>query len=167
MLPLIEGLQILARAHQKQGHTEQARKSIEEAISIAARCQLSLVEAQSRIISYEIASASESGANGYREEIETLHQQLAELGATPSANRLEALLKKQSDNRPGNLTRRELEVLKLIVNGKTDNEIAESLFISPRTVSTHVGNMLGKAGVSNRVELTTWAHQNNILDGET
>ncbi len=52
------------------------------------------------------------------------------------------------------LTPRELEVLELIVSGSTsDDEIADSLYISPSTAATHVRNILKKAGLSNRKDL--------------
>jgi DNA-binding CsgD family transcriptional regulator len=50
------------------------------------------------------------------------------------------------------LSRREREVLALIVSGLTDKEIAEQLFISPRTVSTHVTHILNKLGVHSRMD---------------
>lgn len=52
---------------------------------------------------------------------------------------------------PG-LSSREAEVLRLLSDGLTDREIGESLQISPRTVETHVGNVLRKLGVRNRAE---------------
>jgi DNA-binding CsgD family transcriptional regulator len=50
------------------------------------------------------------------------------------------------------LTQREVEVLGQLAAGRTDREIAESLFISKRTASVHVSNLLRKLGVANRVE---------------
>ena len=50
------------------------------------------------------------------------------------------------------LSRRELEVLALIAAGRTNSQIAEELFISPKTAGVHVTHILGKLGVSNRVE---------------
>jgi predicted ATPase/DNA-binding CsgD family transcriptional regulator len=48
------------------------------------------------------------------------------------------------------LTPRELEVLRLLVEGHSDKEIAGALFVSPRTATTHVASILGKLGVSSR-----------------
>jgi DNA-binding CsgD family transcriptional regulator len=50
------------------------------------------------------------------------------------------------------LSRRELEVLALIAQGRTNREIGDRLFISQKTVGVHVGNILSKLGVSGRVE---------------
>jgi len=50
------------------------------------------------------------------------------------------------------LSGREREVLALIVEGRTNREIGERLFISQKTVGVHVGNILAKLGVSGRVE---------------
>jgi DNA-binding CsgD family transcriptional regulator len=50
------------------------------------------------------------------------------------------------------LSKRELEVLALIAQGRTNREIGDRLFISQKTVGVHVGNILAKLGVSGRVE---------------
>jgi DNA-binding CsgD family transcriptional regulator len=50
------------------------------------------------------------------------------------------------------LSKRELEVLALISQGRTNREIGDRLFISQKTVGVHVGNILAKLGVSGRVE---------------
>jgi len=60
-------------------------------------------------------------------------------------------------NHPAGLTPRELDVLLLLAKHQTDKEIAEALFLSPRTVSTHVANIFNKLGVSNRREAANMA----------
>ena len=60
--------------------------------------------------------------------------------------------------RPYGLTTREAEVLALLANGLGNGEIAERLFISPKTVSVHVSNIYGKLGVDSRVAAATAAH---------
>ena len=61
--------------------------------------------------------------------------------------------------RPFGLTERELEVLGLLAAGLGNSEIAERLFISPKTASVHVSNIYGKLGVESRVAAATVAHQ--------
>ncbi|MCQ4079194.1 LuxR C-terminal-related transcriptional regulator [Streptomyces sp. RB6PN25] len=56
------------------------------------------------------------------------------------------------------LTRRELEVLRHLVCGETNSQIAAELFVSPGTVKTHVKNVLRKLGVANRAEATARYH---------
>jgi DNA-binding NarL/FixJ family response regulator len=57
---------------------------------------------------------------------------------------------------------RELEVLRLVVQGKTDNEIALELFISPRTVQNTLARIREKTGLRRRSELTRWAVEHSI-----
>ena len=56
------------------------------------------------------------------------------------------------------LTERELEVLRLVAAGRSNREIAAELFISPKTASVHVSNILGKLGVASRGEAAATAH---------
>jgi DNA-binding CsgD family transcriptional regulator len=57
------------------------------------------------------------------------------------------------------LTSREREVLRLLVAGRSNKEIAAALFISPKTASVHVSNILGKLGASSRTEAAAIAHR--------
>ena len=57
------------------------------------------------------------------------------------------------------LTGREHEVLRLLVAGRSNKEIAAALFISPKTASVHVSNILGKLGASSRTEAAAIAHR--------
>ena len=61
------------------------------------------------------------------------------------------------------LTRREREVLRLLAEGQTDRDIAEALFIGPRTISWHVSAILSKLGVSTRREAAIKAHLDGLL----
>ncbi len=60
------------------------------------------------------------------------------------------------------ITRREREVLELICQQKTNHEIAEQLFVSPRTVAGHRNNLLSKTGVRNTAGLVIFALQSGI-----
>ena len=65
---------------------------------------------------------------------------------------------------PFGLTARELEVLRLVAAGRSNQQIAGELFISPKTASVHVSNILGKLGVTSRVEAAATAHRLDLLD---
>lgn len=60
------------------------------------------------------------------------------------------------------LTERETEVLKLVAQGQTNAEIAQTLCIGVTTVRTHVGNLLSKLGFSNRTQLALFAIEQNL-----
>ncbi|WUH78902.1 response regulator transcription factor [Streptomyces sp. NBC_00435] len=57
------------------------------------------------------------------------------------------------------LTSRERDVLRLVAVGHTNRQIAEELFISPKTASVHVSNILAKLGVAGRGEAAALAHR--------
>ncbi|MDQ3549649.1 MAG: LuxR C-terminal-related transcriptional regulator, partial [Chloroflexota bacterium] len=61
------------------------------------------------------------------------------------------------------LSARELDVLRLIVAGNSDREIAAALFISKRTVTTHVSNIFNKLGLSTRAEAAAFAVRNDLV----
>jgi DNA-binding CsgD family transcriptional regulator len=63
---------------------------------------------------------------------------------------------------PDGLTQREVEVLRLIAQGKTDREIAEELVISFRTVGNHVSSILNKTNAVNRTEAATYAARHGL-----
>ena len=92
----------------------------------------------------------ELGARPLQEQIERLAQRAriplpddADAAASPPESTVAADL---------GLTPREVEVLGQLAAGRTDREIADSLFISKKTVSVHVSNLLRKLDVTNRVE---------------
>jgi DNA-binding CsgD family transcriptional regulator len=66
--------------------------------------------------------------------------------------------------RPGGLSRREIEVLRLVADGRSAGEIAKQLFISSRTAEHHIQHIYTKLGVSNRAEATRWAVKHDVVD---
>jgi DNA-binding NarL/FixJ family response regulator len=62
------------------------------------------------------------------------------------------------------LTPREIDVLKLLVQGYTNRQIGEELNISVRTVEGHRSNLTGKLGLRNRVELVRYAREHGLLE---
>ncbi len=60
------------------------------------------------------------------------------------------------------LSPRELEVLRLVVVGRSNAEIAAALFISPRTATTHVSHILAKLDLASRAEAAAWAVRHGL-----
>uniref|UniRef100_UPI003B3B6B16 helix-turn-helix domain-containing protein n=1 Tax=Nakamurella sp. TaxID=1869182 RepID=UPI003B3B6B16 len=65
------------------------------------------------------------------------------------------------------LTAREAEVLRLVATGLTNRQIGERLFISGKTVSVHISNVLGKLGAGGRAEAVAIAHRQGLLSDES
>ena len=70
---------------------------------------------------------------------------------------------KSSTTYPDGLTAREVEVLRLVAQGLTNEQVAEQLVISPRTVNTHLTSIFGKIGVSSRSAATRYAMEHHLI----
>jgi NarL family two-component system response regulator LiaR len=83
------------------------------------------------------------------------------------ARKLMREIKKPSDELPPTpepLSEREAEVLALVARGLSNQEIADRLYISEKTVRTHVSNLLGKLHLANRTQATLYALREGIAD---
>jgi DNA-binding NarL/FixJ family response regulator len=96
------------------------------------------------------------------------YQTAVRLGAEPLRGALEALARRgrldlggglPAERGLAGLTPRELEVLRLLVEGRSNRQIAETLFISGKTASVHVTNILAKLGVHSRLEAAATARR--------
>jgi DNA-binding CsgD family transcriptional regulator len=103
-------------------------------------------------------------ANRYLEAVPILEQVLTtarRLGSLPILRRAEEL-DRSSRSRSGPhepwhpLSSREYEVARLVAQGMTNAEIAEQLFVSPKTASAHIEHILAKLGVARRAEIAAW-----------
>lgn len=71
--------------------------------------------------------------------------------------------KRSEAARPGGLTAREQETARLVAQGRSNREIADTLFIGERTVETHVSNILSKLGFTSRAQIAAWAVEQGLL----
>jgi DNA-binding CsgD family transcriptional regulator/tetratricopeptide (TPR) repeat protein len=114
--------------------------------------------------------------NEGRERLSIAHSVLSRLNARPDMEKCEAGAKhfglrprqrrpSMSNRTPGSLTRREREVLALVVNGMTNRQIAQRLTISEKTAEGHVGNILAKLSCSSRIKAAELARATGLLEG--
>ncbi len=91
------------------------------------------------------------------------------LSPTVTKSILEALVTtkdEEEDEKHGKLTIREKEILRLAADGQTNREIAQTLFLSIRTVEKHRQSVMRKLGLSKREELTKFAIRKGLIDFE-
>jgi DNA-binding NarL/FixJ family response regulator len=122
-----------------------------------------------------ITPALQAGAAGYvlkrsgRREMLNALRQVYEQGAFLTGKVTQEVLQEYSQNGNGNddseldLTEREDQVLRLIVDGKSNKEIALHLGISPKTVSVHRTNIMTKLNVQNTVDLIRFVTKHHLL----
>lgn len=85
------------------------------------------------------------------------------LGARPDVVHIDSIVGADGGKPPGALTRRELQVLRLIARGMTNKAIAADLFLSEKTVDRHVSNILAKLDVSSRAAATAYGYEHALL----
>lgn len=123
-----------------------------------------------------IGPALAAGAAGYvlkraggREVVNAIRQvfeQGAYLEATVARQLVSGYVRPDESGESARLTDREREVLRLVVAGKSNKEIAQALTISPKTVSVHRTNIMSKLGVRNSAELVRYVMEHRLLAGE-
>lgn len=85
------------------------------------------------------------------------------LGATPDLTMVDELLGTAAVRMPGGLTRREVEVLRLVATGATNRDIADQLVISEKTVARHLTNTFNKLGMTSRAGATAYAYEHGLI----
>jgi DNA-binding CsgD family transcriptional regulator len=134
--------------------------------------------ARSLLHAAEVAVAC-GDRDGAEESLRQAAVLAARLGAAPLSEEIAILARRarirvpgaagdaaaDQDNRAGlGLTGRELDVLRLVAAGRSNREIAAELFISPKTASVHVSNILGKLGAASRGEAAAKAHALRLFE---
>jgi DNA-binding NarL/FixJ family response regulator len=97
-------------------------------------------------------------------ELTNAREVFQRLGAAPDLARLDALIgRRPMTDVASGLSRRELEVLRLVATGKTNHVIAAELFLSDKTVARHVSNIFTKLGLSSRAAATAYAYERDLV----
>ena len=166
-LDRIAALRVLARLDAQLGDMASAGDHAREAHSIATTCEAPYEIAQVELVQAEIAMAT-----GDLDQARTLLS-----SARTTAERLEAGLildaiarmddqiaaSRETPELAVGLTRREIQVLRLVAQGLSDAEIGEALFISPRTASGHLQSIYNKLDVNSRTAATAFAFANKLV----
>jgi DNA-binding CsgD family transcriptional regulator len=129
-----------------------------------------LLRARVRLVEALVLAGDRDAA---RAELAPTYDEAVRVGADPLRDELARLATRARIPLPGvapsaaspdsGLTARELEVLSLLADGRTNREIGEALFISPKTASVHVSNLLMKLGAANRTEAASLARDRGLL----
>jgi ATP/maltotriose-dependent transcriptional regulator MalT len=137
----------LARSLEALGRTDEARHEAERAIAVLMELHAELEIARARAFIESLAKAETSSTPG------------ADGSATPGSARAE----EDGSGRHSDLTRREVEVLKLVANGLSNQAIGERLFVSEHTIHRHVANIFSKLSVSSRAAAVAQAARRGLL----
>jgi DNA-binding NarL/FixJ family response regulator len=176
-------LALLKAEHARLGGVDEAR-AWEVAVSEARAMHQPFFVAYARLRQAEalVAVGDSAAAAASAMEAQTI---AAGLGAAPLLAEVEALIRRarlrpdrttgepeaasedrspdEPDADPFGLTPREREVLRLVADGCSNNQIAQQLFISRATASVHVSNILSKLGVTTRVQAAALAHRRGLV----
>ena len=169
--PSLEGRVWQARAEAEYQHARWAAGDDVPLEGLVARWREVVGLVEQRREPYELARTRgrlaevllAAGERGATEVLHSARSTAAGLGAAPLVTALDRLAPRQ---RPvaSALTARESEVLALLARGRSNGEIGRALFISTKTASVHVSNILAKLGASSRGEAVALARGSGLLE---
>ena len=191
-LELLDDIKIIGEAKNGVEAVEQVRRHrpdivlmdlvMPEMNGVDATRQVLAVSSSTRVIvltsfaeDERVFPAIEAGATGYllkdvdptelHQAIQAVHHGEVQLHPDVTKKLIQRVTAPQTvvESAHGDLTPRELEVLSLIAQGKSNREIAVSLSISEKTVKTHVGNIFSKLHLSDRTQAAIYAHKHGLV----
>jgi DNA-binding CsgD family transcriptional regulator len=161
--PVLGAIADLAGAHLALhgGRVEEAGRRARRAADAAQRLRLPYEAARAWVLA-GLACRRSGDEETARLEFEAARAAFERLGAARDARAAEELLRPPGEL-PAGLSRRELEVLRLVASGKTNRQIAAELIVSEHTVSRHLQNIFRKLGVATRAAATAFAFEHDLV----
>jgi DNA-binding CsgD family transcriptional regulator len=149
----------LARLDRHEGVADRARQHLEDAIAARSRAGMPFEEAEARL---ELASVLATGGRNRAAaaQLERAAAGFRALGCETRAGAADALAARQKD---APLTPREVDVLRLVAEGLSDDEIAARLVLSPHTVHRHMANIRTKLGQASRAAAAAQAARDGLI----
>ncbi len=158
---LLHAFRLLGDLARQAGRYPEAEQHLQDALKIAGLIQDRVETALTQTSLAELQFADSRGEEA-RETAESARSVLDDIGAQPSVERLDELLAAINSDRPGGLTGREVEVLRLVAGGLTNAEIALELSISRHTVDHHLRSIYAKIETPSRSAATRYAIEHHI-----
>jgi DNA-binding NarL/FixJ family response regulator len=168
-LALLVAHRLLGTVETHAGRLLDARQHLVAALALEEACAAQYERALTLLACADLAlrAGANDEAGAALDEARTICTTLA---AAPALTRIDALAARLGDQSSAmqrtalsGLSPREIEVLRLLAGGKTNREIAETLFLSARTVERHITNLYLKIGVQNRAEAIAFAHEHVLI----
>jgi len=144
----------IAHAEAAGARTELGRACLDYAQMLAARRGKGDVERGGDYLARATGTFEELGMNGLIDAAQRVGADL-ELQATP--------LKRSRTSHPDNLSEREMEVLLLVAQGRSNQRVADELVLSHKTVARHISNIFSKIAVDNRSGATAYAFEKGLM----
>ena len=164
------------------GRVEQAVASLRQSVALADRIEHAALRWQTRLWLADAYAQAGKPSSGLYQEAHGLTQEIAgklhdphlrtcflampsviDLTAKAANVSAQKAAPRAKPQRPAGLSRREIDVLRLVAAGCTDRQIGEQLHITERTVNTHVANILGKTNCQNRAAASAFAVQHGLV----
>jgi class 3 adenylate cyclase/DNA-binding CsgD family transcriptional regulator len=151
-------------------HWSEAESYLGQALDVAHRTQalpeLSLAHLEiADLQSHQPGEASRSSARSHLSEAQRLQSELGMVVWRQRIAGIEERLARPRSRRhqwPDGLTEREVEVLRLVAEGRSNRDIADALYLSERTVERHVSNVYNKIGVGSRTAAAAYAFRKGL-----
>jgi ATP/maltotriose-dependent transcriptional regulator MalT len=165
----------LGEAALAEGHADVAAAQLQRALELHQTLKIPFERIQIQLRA-GVALAAAGERDAALEQIKSAHSGARELGAVPliaqAAGQIAELgesvertlgRRAAAEHEHAGLSRRELEVMRLVASGRTNREIAEELVLSTRTIDMHVRNILAKLGCRSRTEAATRATELGLI----